>query len=58
METVRIKVEYNTGNKSVNEIMDLDKKITEKIKSNGGKWYAQGCDNKGNRDICFDLIIK
>ena len=55
---MKIKVEYNVAEKSTTEILDLDMKVTEKIESIGGKFYAQGCDIKGNRDICFDLITK
>ena len=57
METkTRIKVEYDIENKTADEILEIDAKIMAKIKSIGGKWWAQGSDFK-TRDICFDLVI-
>ena len=53
----RIKVEYDIENKTVDEVLEIDAEIMKRIKSICGKWWAQGCDMKGNRDICFDLII-
>ena len=55
---IKIKAEYNTKGKTSKEILEIDKKITEKIESIGGEWYGQGSDMKNNRDIVFDLIIK
>jgi len=53
----KIKVEYNTKGKTAKEVLEIDKKITEKIESIGGEWYGQGSDNKENRDIAFDIIL-
>lgn len=58
METtkLKIKVEYDIENKTADEVQEIDGEIMKRIKSIGGKWWAQGSDFK-IRDICFDLII-
>ena len=53
----RIKVEYNIKEVDFEEMMKFDEDMTKKIESIGGEWYAQGFDEDGNRDICFDIIL-
>ena len=58
METtkLKIKVEYDIKNKTADEVLEIDAEIMKRIKSIGGKWWAQGSDSK-TRDIGFDLTI-